>query len=110
MLAGATYEWDKLDATVSAAARDKLEAGVNALIDLPYRITGQRAAVRPIVEGRMPVIGRSPQSTRVWLMNGLGSKGALFAPTVATQLLDAIESGRPIPETFCLERRVAAHA
>ena len=110
VLAGATYEWDALDATVTDEARDKLEASLRQLIELPYTVIDQRAAVRPIVEGRMPVIGRSPQSPRTWLMNGLGSKGALFAPTVAESLLAAIVSGEPIPARYCLERRVTAPA
>ena len=108
VLAGATYEWDQLDATVTSAARDKLEAGVKRLIELPYRVVGQRAAVRPIVEGRMPVIGRSPVSPRIWLMNGLGSKGALFAPTVAKHLVAAMHGDAGIPETYSLEHRIEA--
>ncbi len=110
VLAGATYEWDALDAAVTTAARDKLLAAVESILDTPYKLVRQRAAVRPIVEGRMPVIGRSPGSTRVWLLNGLGSKGALYAPTVAADLLATLIDDQAIPEAWCLERRVAASA
>jgi glycine/D-amino acid oxidase-like deaminating enzyme len=108
VLAGATYEWDELDATVTAAARDKLAAAVDALLDVPFTIVNQRAAVRPIVEGRMPVIGRSARSPRIWLMNGLGSKGALFAPTVAKHLVAAIHDSAPVPAAYSLDQRIAA--
>lgn len=108
VLAGATYEWDELDATVTAAARDKLATAVDSLLELPYTIVGQRAAVRPIVEGRMPVIGRSSKSPRIWLMNGLGSKGALFAPTVARHLVAALTDGTSVPGAYSLEQRIAA--
>ncbi len=108
VLAGATYEWDALDATVTNAARDQLLAAVESILDTPYTLVRQRAAVRPIVEGRMPVIGRNPASPRIWLLNGLGSKGALFAPTVAADLLAALLHDRPVPDAWCLERRRAA--
>jgi len=107
VLAGATYEWDTLDATATAAARLELKARIESVIDLPFEIVGQRAAVRPIVEGRKPVIGQSVLSDRVWLFNGLGSKGALFAPSVAEALLANIVADQPIPPEFCLAARLA---
>ena len=108
VLAGATYEWDTLDATVTATARGQLRDKIAQVIDLPYEVVGQRAAVRPIVHGRKPVIGHSADSGRIWLFNGLGSKGALFAPSVAEALLSSIVNDTPIPPEFCLERRLAA--
>ena len=106
VLAGATYEWDELDTTVTTAARNKLVTAVDSILALPYTIVDQRAAVRPIVEGRMPVLGQSGTSERIWLMNGLGSKGALFAPTIARHLVSAMTAGNAIPEAFSLAHRV----
>ena len=107
VLAGATYEWDTLDATATAAARQQLTAKIESVVDLPFEIVGQRAAVRPIVEGRKPVIGQSALSDRVWLFNGLGSKGALFAPSVAQALLSNMVADRPIPPEWSLKERLA---
>jgi glycine/D-amino acid oxidase-like deaminating enzyme len=105
ILAGATYEWDVLDAAVTEVARDRLIESVRTVLDLPVRVTGQRAAVRPIVEGRKPVAGHSRRSSRVWLLNGLGSKGTLFAPHLAESLVARIRDARPIPPVYSLRRR-----
>ena len=110
VLAGATYEWDTLDATVTAAAREQLVEKIHSVIDLPFEIVGQRAAVRPIVQGRKPVIGSSGLSERTWLFNGLGSKGALYAPGVAEALLSTIVAGGPVPPEYCLKRRLETPA
>jgi glycine/D-amino acid oxidase-like deaminating enzyme len=110
ILAGATYEWDVLDASVTEDARDRLLEAVRTVLGLPVRVTGQRAAVRPIVEGRKPVAGHSRQSSRVWLLNGLGSKGTLFAPLLAESLVACIEGGRPISPAYCLRGRFESAA
>ena len=105
VLAGATYEWDSLDATVTRAASDQLSDAVRAILGCPFAVVGQRAAVRPIVEGRKPVIGHSRKSDRVWMFNGLGSKGALFAPTIAGLLVAHISKRRSIPSPYSLAER-----
>ena len=105
VLAGATYEWDSLDATVTRAALAQLSDAVRDLLGCPFTVVGQRAAVRPIVEGRKPVIGHSRKSDRVWICNGLGSKGALFAPTVAASLVARIRKRRSLPSPYCLQER-----
>ena len=105
LLAGATYEWDALDAKVTPAARERLLSGIGALLALPFAVVGQRAAVRPIVQGRKPVIGQSSRSDRLWLFNGLGSKGALFAPRLAASLVSRIKEERSIPPAYCLRQR-----
>ena len=105
LLAGATYEWDPLDAKVTTAARERLMSGIRAVLALPFAVVGQRAAVRPIVHGRKPVIGRSSRSDRVWLFNGLGSKGALFAPVLAASLVSSIKGEQSIPPAYCLRQR-----
>ncbi len=106
-LAGATYEWDALDGVTTKSARDDLTAKLQGVLQADYDIVGQAAGVRPIISGRMPVAGASAETARVLMLNGLGSKGALFAPTVSRQLAAHIVDNVAIEPRFDLATRIA---
>ncbi|MEM6911782.1 MAG: FAD-dependent oxidoreductase [Verrucomicrobiota bacterium] len=93
---GATYSWDPLDEEPTPEARAQIEARLLPLCPQPYRVTGQRAAVRPILEGRKPVLLTHPQHPPLHLLNGLGSKGSLYAPWCAQELARHLVEGAPI--------------
>lgn len=110
-LVGATYEWDTLDNVPTDEGRDTMLERLHAVVDADVTVESQAAAVRPIVAGRMPVIGASPLQHNVYLFNGLGSKGALFAPTVASELAAHLVDDQGIDPGYCLASRInAAHA
>ncbi|MEO1496917.1 MAG: FAD-dependent oxidoreductase [Planctomycetota bacterium] len=86
---GATNEWEQLDSTPTDAARDELlaklaEAGVTDAV-----VVDHQAAVRPATSDRKPIVGVSEDGRFAWL-NGLGAKGALWAPTYADRLAEQI--------------------
>lgn len=107
-LVGATYEWDTLDETPTDEGRDRLLERLHAVVDADVGVESQAAAVRPIVAGRMPVVGASASHPNVFLFNGLGSKGALFAPSVADELAAHVIDGRTIDARYCLASRIAS--
>ena len=53
------------------------------------------AGVRVYVADKRPVVGRHPLEPRLGVMNGLGGKGTLFAPTLARQWVNHIMDGVP---------------
>ena len=61
-----------------------------------WSLTAHHAAVRPIVHGRKPVLGRHPDHPSLAVFNGLGSKGALHAPWCAAQLAGHLLDGCPL--------------
>lgn len=81
---GATYAWHDLTNTTTPTGRSELEAALRALLNRPFEIVDQQAAVRPIIAGQKPVLGFLPSSP-VGVFNGLGSKGSLLAPFFAAQ-------------------------
>lgn len=84
---GTTYAWEPLDTTPTAEARTVIEERLgNLLPGTAWSLTAHHAAVRPIVHGRKPVLGRHPAHPALAVFNGLGSKGALHAPWCAAQL------------------------
>lgn len=107
-IAGASYEWDTLDDRPTAEAREMLCEKIDRMLNVDYTVVDHRAAVRPIVQGRRPVCGPSPDDDRIWLFNGLSSKGALYAPTVATQVAGCLCKDIPVDDAYRLDRRVDA--
>ncbi|MEM6820154.1 MAG: FAD-dependent oxidoreductase [Pseudomonadota bacterium] len=105
-LAGATYSWDVLDGHPTKKAREQLTGTLDAVLETPYTITSQRAGVRPIVQGRKPVIGRLNCNGPQWIFNGLGSKGSLYAPGLGELLAEQIVNDSEVPASFDYRQRI----
>lgn len=111
---GATYDRDFADAEPSAAGQESILRRLGELADCKVAVVNHRAAIRPILKGRLPKIGVT--QPRVGFFNGLGSKGALRAPYVSRQLAEHLALGRQVDAEFWLDisnapnRRVTAVA
>ena len=103
VIVGATFEHrftstepdPGLDAGLISRAADLVPALAEA------EVLGRRAGVRMTVPTqvspqRLPLVG--PVSPGVWVFSGLGAKGALMAPLVASWLPDALDGRRPLPD------------
>ncbi len=93
--AGATYEWDELDGTPTAAGRARVEGILKALGIRGFEVVAHEAGVRPIIRRSMPLIGETGGEV---VFNGLGSKGSLYAPGVARRLAEWLVDGAEIEE------------
>jgi glycine/D-amino acid oxidase-like deaminating enzyme len=102
--AGATQEPEVRVAAVTAAGRDRLSGAVAALTSQPFHVTGQRAGVRVALPDRRPVVGWHPSVARIGLINGLGSKGALYAPWLAAVWAEELIAGKALPDELSLTR------
>ena len=91
---GATYSWDRLDDVPTEEARRELVGELEALLNRPYEIVDQRAAVRPIAAGQLPCFGWHDADRRLGYFTGLGSKGALQAPRFAAAFATELSAGR----------------
>ncbi|MCC2547497.1 FAD-binding oxidoreductase [Hymenobacter sp. BT175] len=100
---GATYRWPPFAAGLTEEARTELSQRLAAMTSLPFRVTGQRAGVRPAVRDRKPLIGWHPETPEVSIFNGFGSKGVMLAPRLAVLFADALEGrGELWPEVNIL--------
>jgi glycine/D-amino acid oxidase-like deaminating enzyme len=109
-LAGSTYLWDRCDGVVRAEQRERLLDRLRAFLRVPIEILDHRTAVRPTSFDQKPLLGPSPRHPRLWICNGLGSKGALYGPWMAEWLLDAMQQRSAIPPALRWDRRGAASA
>jgi len=68
-------------------------------------VLGHYAAVRPASYDRHPLIGPHPTHPNLFCLNGLGSKGSLMAPQLASLLLDCMLENRIIEPALQWRRR-----
>ena len=79
-IVGSTYERNNTSWEPTAKARKEIEEKLDQLVKFDYRITDQKAGIRPTMVDRRPVIGCHPEENRIAIFNGLGTKGVSLAP------------------------------
>lgn len=101
---GATYNWeDKSDLPTDSAKKELIE-GLENLIDAPYEIISHHAGVRPTVKDRRPLIGSHFMHNNIHILNGLGTRGVLLGPYLASKLMQNIENGVPLDKNIDVVR------
>ncbi len=101
---GATYNWDDKDLETTTQGREKLVSALEKLIHCNYTITQQKVGIRPTVADRRPLVGRHPKHKQLAVLNGLGTRGVMIAPTVAQQLYNYLENKQVLPLEIDLNR------
>ncbi|MEX0326623.1 MAG: NAD(P)/FAD-dependent oxidoreductase [Puniceicoccaceae bacterium] len=101
---GATYSWSAFDGTPSLDGASQLQENLQLLTAIPFEVEEQLAGVRPIVEDYRPVVGQHPEIPHWFILNALGSKGVLQAPTAIRDLLDYLLEGSRIPSAWSVDR------
>lgn len=81
---GATYEWDRLCSGPTPEGREKVEALLRTFTNRDYEVVDHVAGIRPIIDRSNPVVGF--QNGKGWMVNGLGSKGVIYAPRVGLEM------------------------
>lgn len=101
---GATYNWK--DKTNSPTAEGKLEllTRINEILDCDFEIIEHFAGVRPTVRDRKPLIGTHPNQKRIHILNGLGTRGVMLAPSMAKALFESIENQKPLDKEIDIKR------
>lgn len=100
-LVGATYDFKQIDSTPTENGRLELQSGLEKFMDAPYVVTGHRAAIRPSTRDRRPILCRHPQWERLFVFNGLGSKGYMMAPWLARHFSLHLIYGEPLLKEAC---------
>ena len=107
-LVGSTYEWtDKTNIPTSEAKSQLLEK-LERLVTCDFEVVNQRAGIRPTVSDRRPLVGRHPNHQKMYVLNGLGTRGVSIAPAMAEALYAFIETDAPLPEEIDISRFSAA--
>jgi glycine/D-amino acid oxidase-like deaminating enzyme len=103
---GATYDESDLSDAPTKAKKDELIKAAHEAIKEPNQleVTAHLAGIRPSTLDSRPIIGAHPNATGLYLINGLGSKGASTAPTMTQELTDHILNKSPLDDEVKLAR------
>lgn len=104
---GATYDWEPLDESPSAAGRDRLLADLSERFPALAKtavLRGHRAGVRPGTRDRHPFLGLHPNVPALGVFNGFGSKGGLAIPWYARRFADFLTTGASLPPEADIRR------
>lgn len=91
-----TFTWEDLDWKTTPQAVDDLLKDFIDLFDVPFKVIDQKAAIRPTVADRRPYLGSAPENDRLFIFNGLGSKGVMLAPYFSKHLVNHIFKGEKL--------------
>jgi glycine oxidase len=97
-IVGSTYDWEDMTEDATEAARKKLLYNLSDFLELDYKVIDHQAGIRPSSFDRRPIIGKSSVQASAYIMNGLGTKGVMYAPFYSDMLIDNIENGIAIDE------------
>jgi glycine/D-amino acid oxidase-like deaminating enzyme len=105
---GATY--DEADASPEPTQKgyDELFEAARSFIrpEHALQVQAHYAGHRPTTPDARPMLGQHHKHPGLYLLNGLGSKGASLAPSMSRILLDHIATGAPLPAEIDLRRFV----
>ena len=101
---GATYSWSAFDSNPTLDGATQLQENLHLLTPAAFHVEDQVAGVRPIVSDYKPVIGQHPEIPHWFILNAMGSKGVLQAPTAIRDLLEFLTEGSRIPSAWSVDR------
>lgn len=104
--AGSTYIWDDQTEVPTQNGFDELYGKLKALLKVPFEVIGHKAGIRPTVRDRRPFIGRHPEHKNMFIFNGLGTKGVLLTPWLASHFCDSLTGESKIMQEVNIERFV----
>jgi glycine/D-amino acid oxidase-like deaminating enzyme len=101
---GATFNWKDKTKNPSDEGKKELVQKLNSFINVPYKIVDHIAGIRPTVKDRRPLVGMHPKYNNLAILNGLGTRGVMIAPTAAKELYNHIENKIPLDSEISIDR------
>lgn len=101
---GATYNWEDKTNIPTSLGLLELETKLQETINCDYELLKHEAGVRPTVKDRKPLVGTHKLYKNVHILNGLGTRGVMLGPSLALNLFENIEYGKPLFTEVTIDR------
>lgn len=101
---GATFNWKDKTQLPTEEGKNELISKLESFIKVPYQIVDHIAGIRPTVKDRRPLVGKHPKFQNLAVLNGLGTRGVIIAPTVAKALYNNLENGIALDKEISIAR------
>ena len=101
---GATYNWEDKTTTQTEEGKNELLSNLKELISCEFEIIEHLAGIRPTVKDRRPLLGRHHSYKNIYILNGMGTRGVLFAPYLSDKLYHFIENNIELDNEISINR------
>jgi glycine/D-amino acid oxidase-like deaminating enzyme len=101
---GATFNHSDKTSIPTEEGKRELVKKLEKVITVPYKIIEQTAGIRPAVKDRRPLVGMHSKHINLSILNGLGTRGVMIAPTVAKNLFNHIENNELLDPEIDINR------
>ena len=101
---GATYNWEDKTTKKTEAGKNELLSNLKELLSCEFEIIEHLAGIRPTVKDRRPLLGRHHSNKNLYILNGLGTRGVLFAPYLSDKLFQFIENNIELDNEISINR------
>lgn len=82
---GSGYEWNAQDDLPTEKGRKLIEQALTKILSVPFEVIDHKAAIRPTMQKRRPVLIQHSDIRGIYFFNGLGTKGSSVGPFAAHQ-------------------------
>lgn len=100
---GATYPRDSDEKGIEESQK-KIRTELEKTLKLPFRIVEYWTGTRPGTKDRKPILGALKTKNKIYVYNGLNSRGLLMAPLLANWLADFMLQDKDLPEEVSINR------
>lgn len=102
--AGSNYIWRYDNEAPTPEGKTWLIGQLEKILKVPYEIASHKAAVRPTVKDRRPLLGVHPDFKNIFIFNGLGTKGASQGPFFAQHMASYLLENTPLDPEVDIRR------
>ncbi len=93
---GATYNWKDKTNNPTEEAKEELLTKLKTFLKCDFEVIDHVAGIRPTVGDRRPLVGRHPDHSNLAVLNGLGTRGVMIGPTMASALYVHLENNEAL--------------
>ncbi len=101
---GSTYDWDNKDDLPTEEKKALLIKKLDEILTIPYEVIDHRAAIRPTIYDRRPLVGFHPVNTLLGIVNGMGTKGASLAPYFVDEFVKLLLENKSVNQEADISR------
>ena len=101
---GATFSWKWEDEFPEDKQTKLLQEQLEEMTSASYRILKEDAGIRPATRDRRPFVGQHHSFKNYFIFNGMGAKGCLMAPLLTAELVEHIETQKPLDPEMNIRR------
>lgn len=101
---GATFNWKDKTSLPTEEGREELITKLKKILLVPFKVAHQTGGIRPTVKDRRPLVGVHDKYLQLSILNGLGTRGVMVAPTVAKNLFNHLEKKEQLDKEIDIKR------